>query len=106
MLLADPELVSWKLLNKFTNYVIIHVQNSQECCFYQRKSPCRIQLAGQGLVKLNSGKVQFQILYIHCKPYSCLYKFGIWGLGGPRGLRKIKVFFSKGVVGYMFLCGD
>ena len=85
MLLADPELVSSKILNKSINYVIIHVQNSQECCFYEGKSPCGMQLAGQGLVKLNSGKIQFQILYIHCKPYHFLYKLGVWGLGGLGG---------------------
>ena len=64
--------------------------------FLPGKSPCGMQLAGQGLVKLNSGKIQFQILYIHCKPYHFLYKLGVSGLGGPPGLSKTKVFFQGG----------
>ena len=55
-----------------------------------------MQLAGQGLVKLNSDKIKFLILYIHCKPYHFLYETGFWGLGGSRGLRKTKVFFQGG----------
>ena len=97
MLLADPGLVNSIILTKPIKYKILYVWNSQECCFYRGKSPCGMHSADQGLVKLNSGKIRFQILHIHCKPYHFLYKLWVLGLGGPRGLRNSKVFFPRGL---------
>ena len=100
MLLADPELVSWKILNKPTNYVIIHVQNSQECCFYQGKSSCGTQPAGQGLVKMKSSKSQLQIHCMHFKSnWNMTYSLEIKGLGleGSWGITKKSRLFLQGL---------
>ena len=72
--------------------------NSQECCFYWGKSPCGMHSADQGLVKLNSGKIRFKILYIHCKPYHFLYRLGVLGIRGVSGNYKKSKILVKGVV--------
>ena len=56
MQLADPGLVNSQISRKPMKCVISHAQNSQERCFCGGKSPCGTHSAGQGLVKMNSGK--------------------------------------------------
>ena len=76
---------------------ISHVQNSQECCFREGKSPCGTHSAGQGLVKFNSGETQFQILNMYSKSCYFCYKLGVWGLGGASGVKEIQSFFPSRV---------
>ena len=82
MQLAHPGLVNSKILAKSIKHVIIYVRNSQECCFYVGKSPCGMQLAGQGLVKLKSGNIQSNSIIFDTNENENYMNMGVRGVWG------------------------